>query len=98
MVEGCLKKRLLQIGKDRDPGRLKVVGNEGDNSPLTGSLPNSPSMWVGRREVEETDYDDAGQRWAEYIMFLISHKRLKAARFLESVKPSGLIRLPQIAC
>ena len=45
--------------------------------------------------MEETDYDDAGQRWAEYIMFLISHKRLKAVRFLETVKPSGLIRLEQ---
>ena len=50
---------------------------------------------MGGWEVEETDYDDAGQRWAEYIMFLISHKRLKAVRFLETVKPSALIRLNQ---
>ena len=63
-----------------------MVGNGGDNSQLTGSLP--PQQQVGRGGwSEETDYDDAGQQWPGYIMFLISHKRLKAVRFLDDVKP-----------
>ena len=61
-----------------------MVENGGDNSQLTGSLPPRVG-WS-----EETDYDDAGQRWPGYIMFLISHKRLKAVRFLDDVKPADL--------
>ena len=72
-----------------------MVENGGDNSQLTGSLPPSVG-WGGWSE--ETDYDDAGQRWPGYIMFLISHKRLKAVRaFLGRCKTRGLALLAQIA-
>ena len=72
-----------------------MVENGGDNSQLTGSLPPR----VGRGGwSEETDSDDAGQRCPGYIMFLISHKRLKAVRFLDDVKPArGLAPPAQIA-
>ena len=66
-----------------------MVENGGDNSQLTGSLPPRVG-WGGGGWSEETDYDDAGQRWPGYIMFLISHKRLKAVRFLDDVKPAVL--------